>query len=185
MLWAAALLCFFGFLRSGEITIPKASAYDPTIHLSLADLAFDHAVQPSVMQITLKASKTDPFRLGVQIYVGKTLGVLCPISAMLAYLSLRGPNPGMLFQYADKSPLTKSRFVADFRARLTQAGIASHNYSGHSFRIGAATTAAGIGIEDSMIQTLGRWKSNAYLLYVKLDPLQLASVSAHLCPSTK
>ena len=185
MLWAAALLCFFGFLRSGEITIPKASAYDPTIHLSLADLAFDHAVQPSVMQITLKASKTDPFRLGVQIYVGKTLGVLCPVSAMLAYLSLRGPNPGMLFQYADKSPLTKSRFVADFRARLTQAGIASHNYSGHSFRIGAATTAAGIGIEDSLIQTLGRWKSNAYLLYVKLDPLQLASVSAHLCPSTK
>ena len=29
MLWAAATVCFFGFFRSGEITIPTAKAYKP------------------------------------------------------------------------------------------------------------------------------------------------------------
>ena len=34
MLWAAALMCFFGFLRSGEVVIPTDSAFDPTTHLA-------------------------------------------------------------------------------------------------------------------------------------------------------
>ncbi len=42
---------------------------------------------------------------------------------------------------------------------------------GHSFRIGAATTAVVVGIADSSIQTLGRWQSAAFLIphdYVSL-----------------
>ena len=32
MMWAACLLCFFGFLRSGEITVPLDSAFDDGAH---------------------------------------------------------------------------------------------------------------------------------------------------------
>ena len=56
-------------------------------------------------------------------------------------------------------------------------------YSGHSFRIGAATTAAAVGVEDSMIKTLGRWKSAAYLAYVRIPWKRLAAVSARLANS--
>lgn len=39
ILWAAASLCFFGFSRSGEITIPTETVYDERAHLSFGDIA--------------------------------------------------------------------------------------------------------------------------------------------------
>ena len=63
------------------------------------------------------------------------------------------------------------------RAALQSAGIEQQRYSGHSFRIGAATTAASKGLEDCLIKTLGRWESVAYLQYVKIPRQQLAGYS--------
>ena len=72
------------------------------------------------------------------------------------------------------------------QAALKMAGISPEAYTGHSFRIGAATTAAKCGIEeDSLIQTLGRWKSTAYLAYIKIPPQQLATVGRLLVTDRK
>ena len=49
MLWSAFLLCFFGFLRSGEITIPDASSYDPTVHLNFQNVSIDNPNDPQIM----------------------------------------------------------------------------------------------------------------------------------------
>ena len=183
MIWAASLLCFFGFLRSGEISIPNLSSYDPTVHLNYSDISVDNPCNPTIIQVRIKASKTDPFRNGVNIYVGKTGQVLCAVTALLNYLAIRGPVEGILFKFQDNSPLTKSKFVANFRQLLDAAGINSALYAGHSFRIGAATTAAANGVEDSTIQTLGRWKSSAYLSYIRIPPENLAALSMSLCNS--
>ena len=102
-------------------------------------------------------------------------------STILNFLVARGKDPGLLFHFKDKSPLTKNKFVSKFRGLLDQAGIDSSLYSGHSFRIGAASTAAANGVEDSLIQTLGRWMSSAYLAYVKVPPGNLAAVSKLIC----
>ena len=58
-------------------------------------------------------------------------------------------------------------------------------YAGHSFRIGAATSAAAAGIPAHMIQALGHWSSDAFKLYVRSSRDSLAPVSALLaaCPS--
>ena len=66
------------------------------------------------------------------------------------------------------------------RAALSKAGVVSSEYCGHSFRIGAATMAAALGLEDSLIKALGRWESSAYQLYVKLPRETLVGSSIQL-----
>lgn len=66
------------------------------------------------------------------------------------------------------------------RTALNSAGVDQQKYCGHSFRIGAATTAAARGIEDSVIKTLGRWESVAYLQYVRIPREQLSGVTCQL-----
>ena len=73
MLWAACLLCFFGFLRSGEISVPLDSMFDSGAHLAFSDVSVDSTESPKVMRVHIKASKTDPFRVGVDIFIGRTV----------------------------------------------------------------------------------------------------------------
>lgn len=152
MLWAASTVCFFGFFRIGEITTPSDASFSADLHLSFSDLAVDNPTAPSVVRIRLKSSKTDQFRRGVDVFIGSSLNELCPVAAMLAYLARRGGHPGALFHFEDGTLLTPDRFTARVRDALGHTG---KSYAGHSFRIGAATTAAEKGLEDSLVKALG------------------------------
>lgn len=180
MLWAAACCCFFGFLRSGEATVPSQSAYDPSVHLSLADVSVDSQTNPQTVILRIKASKTDQYRIGVNIFFGRTNNDLCPVAAVLSYISRRGTTDGPLFHFENGSPLTRDAFVKEVRSALRLAGVDAEHYSGHSFRIGAATSAAAAGLEDAVIKILGRWQSTAYLQYVQLPRESLAPISSLL-----
>lgn len=182
MVWAACCTCYFGFLRSGEICAPPGGRdrFDPTTHLCLADISVDSHSNTSVVSVKIKASKTDPFRLGNTVFLGATGTRLCPVNAILAYTAVRGNNPGPLFYFHDKSLLTRDRLVNFVRTGLQKAGLNPEAYAGHSFRIGAATTAHAHGIDDSTIMTLGRWKSNAYQRYVRIPKTDLAKISTSI-----
>ena len=180
MLWAACSLAFFGFLRAGELSVPSDAAYDLKVHLNVSGIAVDNPVSPTVIRVSIKQSKTDPFRRGVDLFMGKTGTDLCPVKAMLQYLVVRGTQREALFRFQDGRLLTRQRFVKEVRKALQQAGIDQSKYCGHSFRIGAATTAAARGMEDSVIKTLGRWRSLAYLDYVRIPRKQLARFSCLL-----
>ena len=139
------------------MTVPSRHTYDPSTHLAFDDLALDSPIKPSVMESRLKASKTDPFRKGISIFVGRTNNDLCLIAAMLAYIARRGGDQGPLFRRSDGQPLTQSHFVMALRERLATCGFDQSKYFGHSFRrIGPATTATLQGIPDSTIKVLGR-----------------------------
>ena len=108
------------------------------------------------MRVTIKQSKTDPFCKGIDLYIGRTGNDLCPVAALLNYLVERGTESGPLFIFQNERSLTRQRFLDSVRRALREAGIDDTKYCWHSFRIGAATTAAEHGIEDTMIKTLGR-----------------------------
>ena len=69
--------------------------------------------------------------------------------------------------------MTKAAFTQHIRPALQAVGLPESQFAGHSFRIGAATTAASAGIEDSTIQMLGRWNSTAFLQYIHTPRQQL------------
>ena len=88
MMWAACCTCFFGFLRTGEITLPSQKDYDSGAHLSFGDVKLDAASNPTRAEVSIKSSKTDPFRHGVVIHLGKTDNALCPVVALASYLAI-------------------------------------------------------------------------------------------------
>ena len=151
MFWAACNLAYFGFLRSAEFTVPNLASYVPAIHLGVADVAVDSHSSPSCLRLRIKASKTDPFRKGCFVHIGKGEFPLCAISSLLAYLTLRGDASGPLFLLRDGRPLSRALLTSWLRGILSSAGIQG-NFSSHSFRIGAAMVAVRNGILDHQIQ---------------------------------
>ena len=182
-LWAIACTAFFGFFRLGELLPESANAYNPATHLSWGDVAVDSQETPKMVQIHLKKSKCDQFGKGVDVVMGKTSQVLCPVSALMDYMEARSARPGAFFLDENGVLITKARFVQEFRRILSIAGFPADSYAGHSFRIGAATTAAVAGIEDATIKTLGRWQSAAFLQYIRSPKAQLAAISSVLARS--
>ena len=183
MLWAASVLCFFGFFRAGEITLPSLNAFDSGKHLSWGDIAVDSLEAPTMLKIRLKKSKTDQLGNGADVFVGKTGCALCPVAGVLAYMAVRGDEEGPFFKFDNGQPLTKSKFTQRIRQALQVVGLPCQSFAGHSFRIGAATSAARAGIEDSTIQMLGRWNSAAFLAYIRIPREQLARLSMSIARS--
>ena len=177
MLWAACCLAFFGFLRCGEFTVASGASFDRAKHLAFQDISVDSHFEPTVLAVRIKASKTDQFGKGMTIFLGKAPSNLCPVTAVLSYIAVRGPAEGPLFTRADGHPLTRQWFVDHIHQALSLVGIDASAYNGHSFRIGAATTAAAAGISESLIKTLGRWSSAAYELYIRIPREQLATLA--------
>ena len=174
MLWAA---CCMGFMRAGEFTLKSSQNYDLSSCLTPQDVAVDQHANPSTISIHLKQSKTDPFRHGVDIYLGRTDSALCPVVAILAYVAIRPKIPGPFFMFRDGSPLTRDKLVTALRKALTEVGVDQSGFLGHSFRIGAATSPARAG---SLIKMLGRWESEAYQRYVCTPRVSLAAISSQL-----
>ena len=180
MLWAAMTLAFFGFLLLGELTCN--STFDPKHLLMNSDITFMPRSSPKYMLVQLKVSKTDPFRQGQAIVIGKTNSPLCPISAMVAYLNSRPSSldSGPLFIYVSGAFLTREKLTRETQLLISNGGLDSSEFAGHSFRIGAATTAASANLPLWLIKVLGRWSPDCFERYIKTPPSVLAQVPQQL-----
>ncbi len=162
------ILAFFGFLRCSELTI--TSGFNPNIHPTISDLA---VLDDKAMSFLIKQSKTDQTKKGHFIYIFNLQSPILPYQALLAFLQLRksqSKSPSdPLFTDDSNCPITRFWFQKHLKSVLLVSGIPANNFSNHSFRIGAATTAAQKGLSQQQIQMLGRWSSEAFKSYIRSD----------------
>ena len=97
----------------------------------------------------------DQFGRGIDVYVGRRGGSLCPVAAILTYLARRWNDPGPI----QNEGWEVLDYKALFTTRLREA-LSTLWYK-------AATMAAERGIEDSVIRMLGRWDSSACQLFIR------------------
>lgn len=179
---AACCLAYSGLLRCGEFTTPT-HIFNPAIHLTTAAVKFQPSfTNPEYIELTLPASKTDPFRTGVTLVIAAAPGqASCPVSSLLHLLSSQPrPPTAPLFSDTAGNPLTRKLFIDSIRAALTSAHFDASAYSGHSFRRGGATAAAAAGFSEQDIQLIGRWRSDAFKLYIDVGPQRLLHLSKFL-----
>ena len=79
-LWAAISLGFYGPLRGREFTTSSSHKYDPSPHFLVRDVNL--APDRSPLKVTLKASKTDPFRASLTVIVAATHNPTCKSHAV-------------------------------------------------------------------------------------------------------
>ena len=112
------------FLRSAEFTVPSLSAFNPSHHLSVRDIAVDVPLNPSCLQICIKASKTDSFRKGRNILIWPGSPPLCAVQPVVSFLERRGNCPGPLFLFKNGLPSSRFLLTDRLRAILLNAGLA-------------------------------------------------------------
>lgn len=175
MLMSAFALAYFACLRAAEYCFNL----DTSQGLTRSDIILYSTSPPSLL-LTVRASKT--LVHGFSLVLGCTHNLVCPVCLIRAYLAHFPSSPPShpLFVYRDGAPLTYTRLVTDLRSLLARMGYDPALYSPHSFRAGSATDAAALGASSHFIQALGRWRSAAYLAYLRPSPQVQAAMARFL-----
>jgi hypothetical protein len=177
--WQAAVLCVFGLLRAGELlsTATNKGAVPTLLDVSRA--------QWGSYTLNLRASKTDPFRKGVDITFPRTDVLDLDPAAILDSicsdaLSEHRPLSTPIIADHNGKPITRKAVMSRVAKALRAAGLQSSRYSGHSFRRGGAQSLIDMGVESDTITTHGRWTSWAWSVYRKITPAAFVSLARRL-----
>jgi len=189
LLWAMMWTATTGLLRISEFTTQGDS--DTTRVLTLQQLAFhtprwgplsltescdaDEEIQHGILRLT--ASKTDPFRAGVDLVLSAPT-TLRALQAYGTHLPAHCPPSTPLFHHTDRSAVTRSWLMKRVEGLLRRTGRDPKQFSSHSFRKGGAVSLQSMGVEDSLVRRVGRWKSDAFNLYVR-DPSFASLIDAN------
>lgn len=172
---AMYLVAFYGFFRLGELATKGANTVNTV--LQFRDIQFvSSGGQVQQVKITIVNYKHNNTKTPHVIVIDRQSTIsVCPVNAVVDYCQMRGSQPGPLFCSLDLKPITMAQFNMELRRSLIFCGLDSARYKSHSFRIGAASYAAEQGLSDAQIRALGRWKSEAFKLYIR--PSTVTSLS--------
>ena len=104
--------------------------------------------------------------------LGGLFGIHCCLGKQ-SWLFLSG-HGGEAVVEDEEGKGTEGKPLLKMKRALAANGIHQEAYTGDSFWIGTATTAASVGLEKLSIQLLGRWNSVAFLAFISTPGAQLA-----------
>jgi len=122
------------------------------------------------------------------LYTGHSKHKVCAVCAMKSNLSFQQTKSthsycSPLFELPNGEPISRRSLMNFISPLLRLTGLEPTNYSGHSFRIGGATSASMAGLTDYEIQLMGRWSSDCYKRYIR-SPLSIFLRAAKCIAST-
>ena len=165
MLSAMMILAFKAYLRVGEMVPGSARSvqnclqrHDVTIDGTLISVFFRHFKH---------SSKQGSQSLHIHGGLIPSSNI-SPATTISQFLDVRGTIPGPLFAYMDGTPMLRREFDLSLKHLLELCNLSSKVFKGHSFRIGAATSAALRGDSDAQIRAAGRWSSDAFRKYIRI-----------------
>lgn len=170
VIWAAALVAFWGSFRLGEILSPSPMAFNFYETLLWSDVTF--RPDGSVM-IHLKSTKTKTFPGQIVDLFPFHIETCCPVKALKKLFSLLPQTAGRfipVFKFSNGKNLTSQIFMDTVKNLLQSLQIDTSALTGHSFRAGIPSLLATAHDSDTVtaIQTWGRWTSDAYKTYLRL-----------------
>lgn len=159
-------MAFHAFLRVSELVCTEV---DPGKSKGL--LLSDIRLTKDQLVVCIRLSKTDQLGAKCCLRIPSHPDKFdCPAVTLHQYLIARpstSPDTS-LFIHIDSKPVSKYQFNAVLKRALSFINLSCSSYKSHSFRIGAATSAAVNGIPYQIIQEWGRWKSMAYRTYIRI-----------------
>ena len=177
---AIFLMAFFGFLRISNIAPHSYSQFDPSRHLTPADITF----KKSKMLVVIKWSKTMQTRDKIHIIVLPKLNqsILCPVRALKRALSVYNPQRDQpLFQV--RTPLgfrvaTESRVRKGLLQLNVKLGFDPHHLTFHAFRRSGATCAYNAHVPLQNIKSHGSWASECVWSYMQQNEDRSSEIAA-------
>ena len=162
---------FFALMRLGELSFPndkELQNWRKVIKRSSVIITDDR------YEFDLPANKSDPFFEGNHIIIQKTQYCdLNPLSVFQTYLNNRDskfPLSSPLWLTSKGEVPTRYFFMSRMKHYFDQ------DVGGHSMRAGGATTLAERGVPTSLIQMIGRWSSDAFLIYIRKSPVLIQAL---------
>jgi hypothetical protein len=169
VVWTAMCVCFFGSFRMGELLSKSEFGFNSSETLMWADVRF---LNDGSVQILNKLSKSRtpggevidlfPFKRGC-----------CPVAGLSALKGALSPDPNLpVFRFASGKLLTQKMINEIIHNCLVPVfGPGGREYSGHSFRAGLPSALAACRelSSEKDIKKWGRWKSNAFERYTRLN----------------
>lgn len=165
LLWAIITVGVSCLLRWSEITLVN-SDYDKLLRLH--DFSF---TDTTTGVLSLRDTKTKLFGDNMLVSFHKDNTVCCAHAAICTWLRFRCKESRWLFCTQDGQPVKSSTIQSLLKLKLKLVVSSESVYSaGISLRKGGALTMALCGVPDRVIQVYGRWKSNAYRVYIDMTP---------------
>ncbi|EFP80628.2 uncharacterized protein PGTG_06584 [Puccinia graminis f. sp. tritici CRL 75-36-700-3] len=165
-----SIVAFWGLARLAELTyIKDGNSINFGTSVLTTDVSFTESVNlGAVVTLTVRNAKTAKPGSPQIITLCEQHHELCPVLAVKRRLASSAGETTSLFGYKngpDRIHLTRYQVASRVEEVLTNGGFPG--IKGHSFRVGGASIRSALGMSQSDLCALGRWKSDCFKLYIR------------------